>query len=52
VAAGVARFTNRILNDAALARRLGEASRKRALDQFSVARMVDAYAALYRELLG
>ena len=51
VAAGVIRFAHRLLNDAELARRLGEASRKRALDQFSVARMVAGYAALYRELL-
>ena len=52
VAAGVARYTQKILNDAALARRLGQSARQRALDQFSVARMVDGYAALYRELLG
>jgi glycosyltransferase involved in cell wall biosynthesis len=50
--AGFTRFTNQLLDDAALARRLGEAGRQRALEQFPAAAMVGRYAELYRELLG
>jgi len=52
VAAGLARYTIRILDDRDLARRLGDAARKRMLDEFSVERMVQRYADLYRRLLG
>lgn len=51
VAAGLARYANDILNDPALGRRLGTTARQRALSEFSVQKMVDRYAALYRELL-
>jgi len=52
VAAGLARHTLRILDDPALARRLGEAAQKRMRDEFSVENMVARYADLYRRLLG
>ncbi len=52
VAAGMARHTQRILDDPALARRLGEAARTRVLDEFSVEKMVARYVDLYRRLLG
>lgn len=51
VRSALARRTLPILEDAALARRLGEAGRKRMLSEFGVARMVERYAALYDELL-
>jgi glycosyltransferase involved in cell wall biosynthesis len=43
-----ARHTNRLLDDAALAKRLGDAGRERIERQFSVERMIQAYAKLYR----
>lgn len=46
-----ARQTERILTDPALARRLGDAARERMHREFSVERMVERHAALYRELL-
>ena len=49
--AAFARETKRILDDADLARRLGEAGRQRVLTEFTIERMVDRHAALYRELL-
>jgi len=52
VAAGLARHTSQILDDPALARRLGEAARRRILDEFSVEKMAARYADLYRRLLG
>jgi glycosyltransferase involved in cell wall biosynthesis len=52
VAAGLARHTIRLLDDPALAKRLGEAAQKRMRDEFSVERMVARYADLYRRLLG
>lgn len=45
------RETDRILSDAELAARLGEAARRRAMEQFGVDRMVAGHARLYRELL-
>jgi glycosyltransferase involved in cell wall biosynthesis len=51
VAAGLAKFTMRILDDRGLALRLGEAARKRVASEFSVERMVARYAELYRRLL-
>lgn len=50
--AALARQANKLLDDAALSRRLGAAARRRILDSFSVERMVDRHARLYRELLG
>ena len=49
--ARLAKCTNDLLNDADLARRLGQAGQQRALEQFSVEKMVGQYAELYRELL-
>lgn len=51
VAAGLAKYTVRILDDRALAQRLGETARRRVADEFSVERMVARYAELYRRLL-
>ena len=48
--AGFARWTNQILDDAALARRLGQAARERAAREFSVEAMVGRYVALYEEV--
>ena len=45
--AGFARHTNRLLDDAALARRLGDAGRERIEREFSVEKMINAYAELY-----
>jgi glycosyltransferase involved in cell wall biosynthesis len=50
--AGLARFANKILDDPALAQRLGAAGRERVATEFTVAAMVERHAALYRELLG
>jgi glycosyltransferase involved in cell wall biosynthesis len=44
------RRTHWLLDDAALKQRLGEAGRQRVLTEFSVERMVERHAALYREL--
>ena len=52
VAKGLAKYTNVLLDDPALARRIGEAGRRRMLDEFGVDRMVARYADLYRRLLG
>jgi glycosyltransferase involved in cell wall biosynthesis len=49
--ASFARHTNKLLDDADLARRLGEAGQRRMLTEFSVENMIDRHAALYRELL-
>jgi len=49
--AGFAQRTNILLDDAALARRLGEAGRRRMLEEFSVEKMIERYTALYRQLL-
>jgi glycosyltransferase involved in cell wall biosynthesis len=49
--AGFARRTNKLLEDRDLARRLGEAGRRRVLGEFSVEKMVARHADLYRELL-
>jgi glycosyltransferase involved in cell wall biosynthesis len=47
----LAKRTNRILDDAALARQLGQAARHRTTDEFSVEKMIERYADLYRRLL-
>jgi glycosyltransferase involved in cell wall biosynthesis len=52
VAAGMAHYTNDILTDPALARRLGAAARARVEQEFSVEKMIQRYMTLYRELLG
>ena len=49
--AALARHTNRLLNDPALAKQLGASARQRMLEQFSVEAMVRRYTELYRELL-
>ncbi len=49
--AGITRHTNNLLNDANLARRLGQAGRARAVSEFFVEKMVARYAELYRQLL-
>jgi glycosyltransferase involved in cell wall biosynthesis len=49
--AAFARLTTRLLTDAALAKRLGEAARRRIETEFSVSRMVESYTSLYRSLL-
>ena len=46
--AGIARHTNRLLDDRALAERLGKAGRERITQEFSVEKMVERYAELYR----
>lgn len=50
--AGLARFTNKILDDSGLAARLGAAGRERIGQEFTLAAMVEEHAALYRELVG
>lgn len=47
----LARRTQLLLNDAALARRLGEAGRQRVRSEFSVERMVARHAELYEQVL-
>ena len=47
----LARRSKQILDDPALARRLGEAARKRMMDRFSVQTMVQRYMAIYRNVL-
>jgi glycosyltransferase involved in cell wall biosynthesis len=49
--AALGRLANKLLEDEALRTRLGSAARDR-IAQFSVPRMVEAHAALYREILG
>lgn len=49
--AALARQANKLLDDAELARRLGEAGRQRVLNEFTVERMVERHAQLYREVL-
>jgi glycosyltransferase involved in cell wall biosynthesis len=49
--AALARQATKILDDRDLARRLGEAGRSRILSEFSIERMVECHAQLYRELL-
>jgi glycosyltransferase involved in cell wall biosynthesis len=49
---GFARYTQNLLNDADLAKRLGQAGQARMQRDFSMQGMVEQYAALYRELVG
>lgn len=46
------RRTHWLLDDAALRQRMGEAGRQRVLAEFTVEKMVERHAALYRELVG
>jgi glycosyltransferase involved in cell wall biosynthesis len=49
--AAFSRYANILLDDPQRARRLGEAARQRALGEFTVEKMVERYADLYREIL-
>ncbi|HLA86155.1 MAG TPA: glycosyltransferase [Thermoguttaceae bacterium] len=49
--AALAKQTNRILDDAALARHLGDAARRRMREEFTVEKMIERYADLYRRVL-
>jgi len=50
--ATIARHTNNLLDNAALAQRLGAAGRQRAAAEFGVDKMVEQYAEVYCEALG
>ena len=50
--AAFARWTNLLLEDRELARRLGTAAQERMLTEFSVENMVSRHAALYEQVLG
>jgi len=50
--AAFVRRSRRIVEEPAFARQLGEAGRQRMLTEFTVEKMVDAHAGLYRQLLG
>ena len=45
------RHTHELLNDVALARRLGDAGRERMLAEFSVEQMIERHVQLYRQLV-
>jgi glycosyltransferase involved in cell wall biosynthesis len=49
--ASIARTTNRILDDADLAERIGSVARQRVAEHFPAEKMLQAYAELYGELL-
>jgi glycosyltransferase involved in cell wall biosynthesis len=49
--AAFAKYTERLLNDAALAGQLSAAARQRVESEFSVAKMIERHAGLYRELV-
>ncbi len=50
--AAFARWTDQVLGESELARRVGEAGRRRMRECFPVQRMVRRYADLYREIIG
>jgi glycosyltransferase involved in cell wall biosynthesis len=50
--AGFAQFTDRILADPALAKRLGTAGEARMKNNFSIENLVESHVALYRQLMG
>ena len=50
--AAFTRWTDKLLNDAALGRRLGQAGQQRALSEFSAQKMIERHVEMYRELLG
>jgi len=49
--AALAKWTDRLLNDADLAARLAEAARRRAQTEFSVEKMIERHVAMYRQAL-
>jgi glycosyltransferase involved in cell wall biosynthesis len=49
--AAFAKHADRLLNDAALSARFAAAARQRVQNEFSVEKMIERHAALYRELL-
>ncbi|MDX1944438.1 MAG: glycosyltransferase [Pirellulaceae bacterium] len=49
--AAYARWTDQILEDPALGRRMGAAGRERILREFTVEQMIDRHAELYRQLM-
>ena len=49
--AGLARYAHKIMQDPALAARLGAAGKQRIGAEFTIQAMVDKHAALYRELM-
>ena len=49
--AAFAKYTERLLNDSALATRFGDAAQTRVQTEFSVQKMIDRHAELYRKLL-
>jgi glycosyltransferase involved in cell wall biosynthesis len=49
--AGIARWTQLLLNDAELAKRLGQAGRQRMLAEFSVDQLVRRHVELYEQIL-
>ena len=49
--AGFCKYTQRLLNDAALAARFSAAARQRVQAEFSVEKMIERHVALYRELI-
>lgn len=50
--AAFAQYAAKLFADPELARRMGEAAREKMRREYSVARMVERYAELYRELMG
>lgn len=50
--ATLARVTHRLLNEPALAERLGRAAQQRMREHFTISQMVDRHTALYDRLLG
>ena len=49
--AGFSQFADRIIADEELARRMGDASRQRMREHFSIEQMVEAHAELYRDVV-
>jgi len=49
---GIMQFLRRLIDEPGLGERLGRAGRERIEREFSVERMVDGYANLYRQLIG
>ena len=49
--AGFASWTNQLLDDPETARRLGEAGRRRALEHFTVEKMVQRHVQMYRRVM-
>jgi glycosyltransferase involved in cell wall biosynthesis len=50
--AAFTRHTHELLDDTSTARKLGEAGRARMLSEFTVEKMIERHAALYRDLAG